>query len=561
MNSEPINCHFVIADIEGQAGEELQLRSDTCSVRNNSNISGYESSTASDFNTDRTFFKIQCGCGECTILGHVTGTDKCLSSKPPQIKICTRDTPCSDTVSATKISYNMFMTALRKETHKIHTKFCSLLKNTIENLKEQNDFTEVKEHVQMLLTLQKSEQILFRDVISFSQLREFLLKDFCSWFNYSLISAIREEFLFPHKDDEALQSYERLFRQYVNRRCFLFVDDFGPQPSHIESVEITCMIDDDFLIITNDQIKELELVFMNFWEQELHQVLNLKFIYLMNSNYSTEDSFVTEHLQRGIQQGNPPSKVKVPADSLVETPDYSNILPPRAVAMSEHLLTRTIEQEGSFSRQSTKCLQFYDKLSFIKPVDKFEITSAGGMYHNDSLGLSIEAPEGIIPQGSVLPIKIGMCLHGPFKFSNDCTPIAPILMIHPPEDVCLLKPLKITLPLILTKPNDSDVKALGIQVVKAEHATNNCTFKELDESCTNLKLHSQNGFGYATFSISHFCFISVRANNNNEVIKRSGYCIYPLYSNPSTGVTYHLCVTYFTEPCITVSQVTVVLYK
>ena len=31
MNSEPINCHFVIVDIEGQAGEELQLRSDSCS--------------------------------------------------------------------------------------------------------------------------------------------------------------------------------------------------------------------------------------------------------------------------------------------------------------------------------------------------------------------------------------------------------------------------------------------------------------------------------------------------------------------------------------------------
>ena len=92
MNSEPINCHFVIADIEGQAGEELQPRSVSVSS------SGFESLTASDFNTDQRFFNFQCGCGECTILGHVTGKDKCLSSKPPQIKICTRDTPCSDTV-------------------------------------------------------------------------------------------------------------------------------------------------------------------------------------------------------------------------------------------------------------------------------------------------------------------------------------------------------------------------------------------------------------------------------------------------------------------------------
>ena len=210
-------------------------------------------------------------------------------------------------------------------------------------------------------------------------------------------------------------------------------------------------------------------------------------------------------------------------------------------------------------------VQFYDQLSFIQPIDVFQITSASGYYHCDSLGLSIEAPEGIIPQGSVLPLKIGMFLYGPFKFPKHCIPIAPVLMIRPPEDVCLLKPLKITIPLIITEPNDSDVEALGIQAVKAKHATNDCMFEELDESCTNLKLHSQNGFGYATFSISHFCFISVRGNNSSDVIKQSGYCIYPLHPRPSTMsssvFTYHLCVTYFTEPCITVSQVTVVLHK
>ncbi len=208
-------------------------------------------------------------------------------------------------------------------------------------------------------------------------------------------------------------------------------------------------------------------------------------------------------------------------------------------------------------------VQFYDQLSFIQPIDVFQITSTSGYYiyyHCDSLGLSIEAPEGIIPRGSVLPLKVGMCLYGPFMFPKDCTPIAPILMIRPPEDVCLLKPLKITIPIIITEAKDGDVKALGIQVVKTDHALDDGTliFEELDESCTNLKLHSRNGFGYATFSISHFCFISVRANNSSEVVKRSGYCICPLHPRPSTmssGVfTYHLCVTYFMEPCITVSQ-------
>ncbi len=191
-------------------------------------------------------------------------------------------------MSKKEISCSMFMAALREETQNIHTKFCSLLKNTITNLEAKYNVTEVKQFVQMLLTPRESyfnpiyrkpsEQILFHDITSFSELSGFLQNNFCSWFNYSLISAIRKEFLFPCKDDDqALLSYERLFQQYVNRQCFLFVDDFGPQPSHIESVEITCKIDVDFKTITHDQIHHLKLVFMKCWEQIIpHQFLNLK---------------------------------------------------------------------------------------------------------------------------------------------------------------------------------------------------------------------------------------------------------------------------------------------
>ncbi len=120
------------------------------------------------------------------------------------------DTPYSGTVSATEISYITFMTALRKETKYMHTKFCSLLKNTITNLEAKYDVPEIKQFVQMLLTPQEthynaiyrrpSEQILFPDVTSFSKLFDYLQNNFCSWFNYSLISAIREEFLFPVKE-------------------------------------------------------------------------------------------------------------------------------------------------------------------------------------------------------------------------------------------------------------------------------------------------------------------------------------------------------------------------
>ncbi len=275
-----INCMCLFTPT-GQAGGELTHRSVSTSS------SGIESFMASDF---RDLISFQCGCGKCTILGYVTGRDKCGSSKPPQIKRCTRDTPCSNNrLSPTEISYSKFKTALSEETKYIHSKFCSLLTNTITNLENQYDVTKVKQYVQALLQPRESyysplyrspsEEILLRDITSFRELSDFLQNNFCSWFNYSLISVIREEFLFPYEDDQALQRYERSFRQCVNRRCFLYVDDFGPQPSHIPSVEITCKIDDDFQTITYDQIQRLELVLMKCWEQIIpRQVLNLKYV-------------------------------------------------------------------------------------------------------------------------------------------------------------------------------------------------------------------------------------------------------------------------------------------
>ena len=105
------------------------------------------------------FISFQCGhmWNVYTILGHVTGRDKCLSSKLPQIKRFTRDTPYSETrISATEISYSMFMEALRDETRRIHSKFCSLLTNTITNLENRCDISKVKQYVKALLTPKES---------------------------------------------------------------------------------------------------------------------------------------------------------------------------------------------------------------------------------------------------------------------------------------------------------------------------------------------------------------------------------------------------------------------
>ena len=71
---------------------------------------------------------------------------------------------------------------------------------------------------------------------------------------------------------------------------------------------------------------------------------------------------------------------------------------------------------------------------------------------------------------------------------------------------------------------------------------------------TDLYFHSQSDKELVTFTLSHFCFITLRANGHGsrEAAERTGYCVCPLLPSPkdvnSGTFTYHLCVTYFMDP-------------
>ncbi len=204
-------------------------------------------------------------------------------------------------------------------------------------------------------------------------------------------------------------------------------------------------------------------------------------------------------------------------------------------------------------RSVSETLQFLPHLPFITPVEVFQVTSAGGVYKDDSLGISITVPEGAVPEFIIFPIEIGTCLYGPFQFPQGSSLIAPILMLCPQKNIPLKKPIIVTLPHILTEATEGDIECLNIRVVKADHATfrgsglEKCVLEDIDPCESHASFDDQNSI---TFSVSHFCFLSVRAKN----AKKKNCCIFPLIPiDRSTGVfTFRLCVTYFMKPCIQV---------
>ena len=210
----------------------------------------------------------------------------------------------------------------------------------------------------------------------------------------------------------------------------------------------------------------------------------------------------------------------------------------------------------------TQALRFSTILPFIKPVNVLQVSSKGKLYTDISLGMSIDIPEGAVPENSLLQLEVGMCLYGPFKFSDDLYPISPILMLCPQTDIKLNQSIKVTLPHIMKDVTSENVEELGIQVVKADH-----TSLVFDDSCvfdsvvgdSNPLVHNKDGKGYVTFSLRHFCFVCVRTDHKFEDVVCGGYCICPMLPVPRDNVFkspcdifYHLCVTYCMDPCFKV---------
>lgn len=185
----------------------------------------------------------------------------------------------------------------------------------------------------------------------------------------------------------------------------------------------------------------------------------------------------------------------------------------------------------------------------------------GGQYLNVSLGVHIDIPKGAVPKGSLLRLEIGVSLYGPFEYPPESKPVSPILMLCPQEDIQLQKAVRVTLPHVLHEATDDNV---DIGVMKTDHSSLFfdssdfclCKFVELSQDECEVKLHSNDDGGYATFSLSHFCFVYLRENFTSEDVIKRGYCICPMFPRqPSSDgtSTYHFCVTFFMKPCIEVN--------
>ena len=207
--------------------------------------------------------RFTCGCGKCSLLDYVSGT-QCPNPKQlpfPKLGL-------SGVLSDFMTDIDIFEQSLFEQSKQMHIMFVRLLQDTVRGLEEKLiDLAKVKKYLRLLFQPQWYFPKVYSKEITgtleaadnLHELCCYLQSNYCSWFNYDLVKDLREKFLFHHTKDQLLADYEDIYEQYVYRRCFLYLDDVGPSPSN--QVEVVCKVDVEFGIISYDLIKHLKLKF------------------------------------------------------------------------------------------------------------------------------------------------------------------------------------------------------------------------------------------------------------------------------------------------------------
>ncbi len=223
-----------------------------------------ESFTSSDHTTGShqvPHFQFECGCGQCSVYGFITG-ETCPNRKAfPFPKLEMYGIPSDDIAKIEK--------KLNQQTTNLHRHFCDLVLKTFSEIEKFVDINKLIVYLKMILKRKwyfpsTSSQIVdcWDDLKSFDDIALYLTKQqYCSWFDYELIEHLRSKYLFTTitSSDSVLDDYIAKFKSYASQRCFIYLHDEGPWPKN--QVKVQCKVDSEYNQLSKDLISHLKCVF------------------------------------------------------------------------------------------------------------------------------------------------------------------------------------------------------------------------------------------------------------------------------------------------------------
>ena len=204
-----------------------------------------------------------CGCGKCDLATYLE--KGCPSSLEDS------EFPYLFPKKLSMPEFRMFKWNLQKASRKIVRKFASLERNTISMLKEKEvPLDEVKNYV-LTLGVMHNESV-YRDkplllqertrietVLDFGSLF-LVLKGYYSWFSFSIIEDLREDFLCSAEtgNDKVMNEYKSDFVAYCRRRIFECPKSMLSNPHSEGFVPLSLKVDENFNMYSLNCVKEFE---------------------------------------------------------------------------------------------------------------------------------------------------------------------------------------------------------------------------------------------------------------------------------------------------------------
>ncbi len=224
--------------------------------------SDYITDSASSLGSQRIRqLQFECGCGQCSVYGFITGKTTCPNPKAlPFPKLAVTEIPPDD--------IDIIEMELLHQSKQMHKKFCDLVVHTFEEmvLKFVN-FHGVIFYLKLRLKpkwyfppVDSQAADCLGDLKSFEDVGLYLTdRQYCSWFDYELIEDLRKKYVFTITSDLRLDDYKAEFKKYVCQRCFLYTYDEGPWPQNY--VKVKCKVDLQYDQLSYKVIKHLKYIF------------------------------------------------------------------------------------------------------------------------------------------------------------------------------------------------------------------------------------------------------------------------------------------------------------
>ena len=209
-------------------------------------------------------YGFRCACGECDFATYLE--KGCPSSSEDS------EFPYLFPQKLSMSELRLFKWKLIKASRKIVRKFASLERNTISMLKEKEvPLDEVKNYALTLgvmhnQSVYKDQPLLLQEKARIETVHDFgslflILKGYYSWFSFSIIEDLREDFLFNAEtgSDSGMNEYKSDFVAYCRLRIFECPKSMFSSPHSEGFVPLSLKVDENFSMYTLNCVKEFQV--------------------------------------------------------------------------------------------------------------------------------------------------------------------------------------------------------------------------------------------------------------------------------------------------------------